>query len=60
MNGEIMSKKRMIVYDDQLLVDMEFIFNAIKEEKGDWQKVEAEMREYLATVQGMTAATDNS
>jgi hypothetical protein len=53
MNGEIMSKKRMIVYDDQLLVDMEFIFNAIKEEKGDWQKVEAEMREYLATVQGM-------
>ena len=49
-----MSKQRMIVSDDQLLVDMEFIFNAIREENGDWQKVEAEMREYLATVQAMT------
>ncbi len=49
-----MSKQRMIVTDDQLLVDMEFIFNAIREENGDWQKVEAEMREYLATVQAMT------
>jgi hypothetical protein len=49
-----MSKKRMIVYDDQLLVDMEFIFNAIREENGDWQKVEAEMREYLAMVQGVS------
>jgi len=48
-----MSKKRMIVSDDQLMVDMELIFNAIREEKGDWQKVEREMREYLATVQGM-------
>jgi hypothetical protein len=44
----------MIVYDDQLLVDMEFIFNAIREEKGDWKKVEQEMQEYLATVQAMT------
>jgi len=41
-----MSKQRMIVSDDQLLVDMEFIFNAIREEKGDWQKVEQEMKEY--------------
>jgi hypothetical protein len=49
-----MSKQRMIVFDDQLLVDMEFIFNAIREEKGDWQKVEQEMQEYLATVQAMT------
>ena len=49
-----MSKQRMIVYDDQLLVDMEFIFNAIREENGDWQKVEQEMKDYLATVQAMT------
>lgn len=48
-----MSKQRMIVSDDQLLVDMEFIFNAIREEKGDWQKVEKEMQEYLAMVQGV-------
>ncbi|MBI2009871.1 MAG: hypothetical protein HYS86_01700 [Candidatus Chisholmbacteria bacterium] len=48
-----MSKKRMVVYDDQLLVDFELIFKAIREEKGDWQKVEKELQEWLATVQGM-------
>jgi hypothetical protein len=48
-----MSKQRMVISDDQLLVDMEFVFNAIREEKGDWQKVEKEMQELLDTVQGM-------
>jgi hypothetical protein len=50
-----MAKQRMIISDDQLLVDMEFIFNAIREEKGDWEKVEAEMKELLATVDAMTS-----
>lgn len=48
-----MSKQRMIVFDDQLLVDMELLFNAIREAKGDWEKVEQEMKAYLAAVQGM-------
>jgi len=48
-----MAKKRMIVYDDQLLVDMELIFNAIREANGDWKKVETEMLNYLSAVQGM-------
>lgn len=48
-----MAKQRMIVSDDQLLVDFELIFKAIKEEKGNWKKVEKEMREWLGTVQGM-------
>ncbi len=48
-----MAKQRMVISDDQLLVDMEFVFNAIREEKGDWQKVEQEMQELLDTVQGM-------
>jgi hypothetical protein len=48
-----MSKKRMVVYDDQLLIDMEVIFGAIREANGDWQKVETEMREYLAAMQEM-------
>ena len=47
-----MAKQRMIVNDDQLLIDMDLIFNAIREANGDWQKVEAEMREYLAAIQG--------
>lgn len=48
-----MSKQRMIVNDDQLLVDMDLLFNAIREAKGDWQKVEQEMRAYLEAVQSM-------
>jgi hypothetical protein len=48
-----MSKQRMIVSDDQLLVDMDLLFNAIREAGGDWKKVEEEMKAYLAAVQGM-------
>ncbi len=48
-----MSKQRMIVSDDQLLVDMDLLFNAIREAKGDWEKVEQEMKAYLEAVQGM-------
>lgn len=43
----------MIVHDDQLLIDMDLLFNAIREANGDWQKVEAEMRAYLQAVQSM-------
>jgi hypothetical protein len=49
-----MAKQRMIVTDDQLLIDMDLLFNAIREAKGDWQQVETEMKQYLAMVQGMT------
>jgi len=48
-----MAKQRMIVTDDQLLIDMDLLFNAIREADGDWQKVEAEMKAYLAAVTGM-------
>jgi len=47
------AKQRMVVYDDQLMIDMELIFNAIREAKGDWKKVEAEMKAYLSAIQGM-------
>lgn len=48
-----MAKQRMIVTDDQLLIDMELLFNAIREANGDWEKVEKEMNQYLAAVQTM-------
>jgi hypothetical protein len=54
-----MAKQRMIVTDDQLLIDMDLLFNAIREAKGNWQQVEQEMKQYLAVVQGMTEASDN-
>jgi len=49
-----MAKQRMIVTDDQLLIDMELLFNAIREEDGDWEKVEQDMRTYLETIISMT------
>jgi len=50
-----MAKQRMIVTDDQLLIDMDLLFNAIREANGDWQKVEAEMNSYLAAVTSMVS-----
>lgn len=49
-----MAKQRMIVTDDQLLIDMELLFNAIREANGDWEKVEHDMQMYLQSVQAMT------
>lgn len=48
-----MAKQRMIVTDDQLLIDMKLLFSAIREANGDWEKVEKEMNQYLAAVQAM-------
>jgi|GEM_PF-232289 len=48
-----MAKQRMIVLDDQILIDMDLLFNAIEEAKGDWQKVKQDMQSYLSAVQGM-------
>jgi len=45
-----MSKQRMIVSDDTLLIDFELVFKAIREEKGNWEKVEKELKEYLASM----------
>ncbi len=49
-----MAKQRMIVTDDQLLIDMDLLFNAIREANGDWEKVERDMKAYLQTIQSMT------
>jgi hypothetical protein len=50
-----MAKQRMIVTDDQLLIDMELLFNAIREAEGDWEKVEQDMQAYLGAVQSMVS-----
>jgi len=50
-----MAKQRMIVTDDQLLIDMELLFNSIREANGDWEKVEQDMQSYLAAVQSMVS-----
>jgi len=48
--GVNMDKTRMIVRDDTILIDFKLVFKAIKEEKGDWKKVEKELYEYLESV----------
>lgn len=53
-----MSKQRMIVTDDQLLIDVELLFNTIREANGDWEQVEKEMMAYLSSVQAMAATTE--
>lgn len=35
--------QKMIVTDDTILIDFRLIFKAIREEKGDWEKVQQEM-----------------
>lgn len=48
-----MSKKRLVVYDDQILIDMDLLFQAIRNADGDWKAVEREIRKFLETIQGM-------
>jgi len=55
-----MSKQRMIVTDDQLLIDMDLLFNAIREADGDWEQVEEEMQNYLQSIQSMVTDDDES
>ena len=46
-----MAKTKIVVKDDQILVDVEWIFNEIRDAKGDWQKVEQMMKMLLESVQ---------
>ncbi|GIK84414.1 MAG: hypothetical protein BroJett025_10360 [Patescibacteria group bacterium] len=55
-----MAKQRMIVTDDQLLIDMDLLFNAIREANGDWEKVEQDMNNYLEAIQNMVSEDDES
>lgn len=48
-----MSKKKLVVYDDQILIDMGLLFQAIRDADGDWEAVEREFRKMLETIQGM-------
>jgi len=53
-----MAKQRMIVTDDQVLIDMDLLFNAIREANGDWEKVEQDMQAYLDAVSSMVGDED--
>jgi hypothetical protein len=43
--------QKMTVTDETILIDFRLIFKAIREEQGNWQKVEKEMEEYFKSFQ---------
>ena len=43
--------QKLIVTDKSILIDFRLVFKAIREEKGDWEKVEKELEEYFASLQ---------
>jgi len=43
--------QRLILTDKALLIDFRLVFKAIREEKGDWQKVEKELEAYFKSLQ---------
>lgn len=45
-----MDSTKMIVRDDTILIDYKLVFKAIREEKGNWEKVEKELGEYQQSV----------
>ena len=47
-----MAEDKLIVRDDTILIDFRLVFKAIREEKGNWEKVEKELEEYFASVNG--------
>ena len=47
-----MAKTKMVVNEDQILVDVELIFKEIEEAKGDWKKVREDLRKYLESMKG--------
>ena len=38
--------QKMTITDETVLIDYKLVFKAIREENGDWEKVEKELRTY--------------
>lgn len=53
-----MAKQYMVVNEDQILVDMELIFSAIRDADGDWEQVEQDLLDVMNTVQGMVDSSE--
>lgn len=47
-----MAKTKLVIKEDQILVDAEVIFEEIRKAKGDWKKVEEEIKAMLAAFSG--------
>jgi hypothetical protein len=47
-----MAKTKLVIKDDQILVDAELIFDEIRRAKGNWQQVEKEIKQMLQAFKG--------
>ena len=45
-----MSKTKIVVKDDQIMVDLEWIFDEIRENKGKWEMVEEQLMSLLDSI----------
>jgi hypothetical protein len=46
-----MAEDKLIIRDDTILIDYRLIFQAIREDKGDWESVEKELNDLFASMQ---------
>lgn len=42
-----MAKTKLLIKEDQVLVDAELIFDEIRKANGDWKKVEEEVKQMI-------------
>lgn len=47
-----MSKTKIVVKEDQIMVDLEWIFEEIRQSKGNWEAVEKQLMALLESVEG--------
>lgn len=55
-----MSKQYLLVNEDQILVDLELVFAAIRQADGDWQQVEQDLMGMMETVNQMVENAENT
>lgn len=53
-----MSKQYLVVNEDQILVDLDLIFSAIREADGDWEQVEQDLQSMLDGIHSMVEASE--
>ena len=54
-----MAKQRMIITDDQVLIDTELLFGMIRDASGNWKQVEKQIGSLLHSAQAITDANQN-
>lgn len=54
-----MSKQYLVVNEDQILVDLQLIFSAIRDADGDWEQVEQDLQSMLESIHGMVEIAES-